>query len=131
MWSWPSPPTLMSQILPGAATANAVRMSGIILTIVSDTPYQLPSVPARTSAYARSGSLPKIKSTTANTASPNASSDRGHVNVLNRADNAREAVAPTALTDARSMPSSGNPHGRAVDPVIRDHHGRPLHPRIR
>src|SRR5262245_28398201 len=117
MWSCPSPPTLMSQILPGAATANAVRMSGIILTIVSDTPYLLPSVAARTSAYARSGLRPKIRSTTANTASANASSDRDRVSALIRADSTREAVAPTALTGARSIPSSGDPHGPVVDPV--------------
>ena len=44
MWSWPSPPTLISQILPGTATATAARTSGVILTSVSENPYQLASV---------------------------------------------------------------------------------------
>ena len=38
MWSCPSPPTLMSQILAGRATAAAVRVRGIIFTRTSENP---------------------------------------------------------------------------------------------
>ena len=38
IWSCPSPPTLISQILAGKATATAVRGRGIILTSTSEKP---------------------------------------------------------------------------------------------
>jgi len=36
--SWPSPPTLISQMREGTATASAVSSSGVIFTSVSENP---------------------------------------------------------------------------------------------
>src|SRR5687767_9110181 len=72
MKSCPSPPTLISQIRDGTATASAVRMSGATFTSVSEKPYALPSVLAKMSTYARNGFLPKTNSSTAKAASAKA-----------------------------------------------------------
>src|SRR5207253_5047151 len=101
MKSWPSPPTLMSQMRAGIAVASAASSSGIIFTSVSESPYGLPSVLPKMSTYARNGFLPKTRSTSAKTASASPSSATKRPSASRRG--ARSAATPGMRAVASGM----------------------------